>query len=64
MSVKLDNLASRVTEFVARLDAINDDTESSHLEADQILVAFVRLFAPAVADAYIRELKRNGAWYA
>lgn len=50
---------------VEALDAIEGgDFERDHIEADRLLVEFVRVVAPAVADAYEQARKRVGFAYA
>lgn len=53
-------------EVIAALDAIDvGDKENAHSMADDLLLGWVRLIAPEVAEAWERVEKRaDGFWYA
>jgi hypothetical protein len=58
-------LESEARIAVQKLDAVDTDQEMAHVEADDILLRFVRAIAPEVADAYERVPTRTGDfWYA
>lgn len=51
------------TEFVAKLSALDDEPEGSHIDADRILLECVATFMPSVAIAYEAVEKRCGGWW-
>lgn len=55
-------------EIIAKLDALySGDTECDHIEADDLLLTFLKDHDPAsreVAEAFERARKRCGFWYA
>lgn len=61
----LQNERKLVADTCNALNALDDDPESGHAQADEQLVAFVREIGYSdVAEAYEQARRRVGFWYA